>query len=173
MEEAGLAPSDVTHAVAVTCTDQSNPGYDLFVCKKLGLPPGVQRTLLQGVGCAGGLSALRAAANIAAAETQKGRPAQVLVMATELCSLYLKAELHAASQDDNLHIAPALFSDAAAALVVSNRPAFERHHKPIFELQEYGSMLVPNTTEYMSYDVTSHGTLPRCNTHPEGVRILS
>jgi type III polyketide synthase len=159
MGEARLCPDDITHVVAVTCTDQSNPGYDLFVCERLKLRPDVQRTLVQGVGCAGGLSALRAAANIAAAESQKGRPARVLVIATELCSLFLNAELYAASQDDNLHIAPALFGDAAASLVVCNELALKKTSKPIFELQEYGSMLVPNTTEYMSYDVTSNGML--------------
>jgi type III polyketide synthase len=157
MKEANLHPGDVTHVVAVTCTDQSNPGYDLLVCKTLKLQPDVQRTLLHGVGCAGGLSALRAAANIAAAESQRGRPARVLVMACELCSLFLKAELHAASCDENLHIAPALFSDAAAALVVCNQLALTRDQKPIYELQECGSMLVPDTTQYMSYDITANG----------------
>jgi type III polyketide synthase len=162
MGEARVRPEDITHVVAVTCTDQSNPGYDLFVCERLKLQPDVQRNLLQGVGCAGGLSALRAAANIAAAESQKGRPARVLVMATELCSLFLNAELHAASLDDNLHIAPALFGDAAAALVVCNGLALRKDHKPIFELQEYGSMLVSNTTEYMAYDITSNGMSVKC-----------
>jgi type III polyketide synthase len=157
MEEAGLRSGDITHVVAVTCTDQSNPGYDLFVCRRLKLQPDVQRTLLHGVGCAGGLSALRAAVNIAAAEIQKGRPARVLVMATELCSLFLNAELHVASQDDSLHIASALFSDAAAAVVVCNGLALRKSSRPIFEVQGCGSMLVPNTTEYMSYDVTSNG----------------
>ncbi|KAH3912494.1 hypothetical protein HBI56_205790 [Parastagonospora nodorum] len=159
MTEANLHPGEVTHVVAVTCTDQSNPGYDLLVCKTLKLHPGVQRTLLHGVGCAGGLSALRAAANIAAAESQRGRPARVLVMACELCSLFLKAELHAASCDEKLHIAPALFSDAAAALVVCNQSALMRDQKPIYELQECGSMLVPNTTQYMSYDITAKGMI--------------
>jgi len=158
--EANLHPSDVTHVVAVTCTDQSNPGYDLLVCKTLKLHSGVQRTLLHGVGCAGGLSALRAAANIAAAESQRGRPARVLVIACELCSLFLKAELHAANCDDKLHIAPALFSDAAAALVVCNQLALTGDQKPIYELQECGSMLVPNTTQYMSYDITANGMQP-------------
>lgn len=156
MQEARLSAADVTHVVAVTCTDQGNPGYDLLVCQKLQLNPGVQRVLLHGVGCAGGLSALRTAANIVAAESQKGRPARVLVMACELCSLFLRAELQAASQDDGLHIAPALFSDAAAAVVVCNELALEKQ-KPIYELKEWGSMIVPGTMEQMSYDVQSNG----------------
>jgi type III polyketide synthase len=117
MKDANVSAAGITHVVAVTCTDQGNPGYDLLVCEKLGLPRHVQRTLLHGTGCAGGLSALRSAADTAAASSQKNRPARVLVICCELCSLFLRAELQAASQDDALHIAPTLFSDAAAALV--------------------------------------------------------
>ncbi|KAA8612637.1 BcsA naringenin-chalcone synthase [Pyrenophora tritici-repentis] len=162
IKEAGLAPNDITHVVAVTCTDQGNPGYDLFVCQKLGLRPEVQRVLLQGVGCAGGLSALRTAAGIVAASSQKHRPARVLVMTCELCSLFLRAELQAAIRDgDSLHVAPALFSDAAAALVVCNGDALGEAQKPIFELEEYGSMAVPGTSGYMSYDIEKNGMIAR------------
>jgi len=159
IKEARLAPNDITHVVAVTCTDQGNPGYDLFVCQKLGLRPEAQRVLLQGVGCAGGLSALRAAADIAVAASQKHRPARILVMACELCSLFIRAELQAAYRDeDNLHVAPALFSDAAAALVVCNGDALGEAQKPIFKLKEWGSMVVPDTSDYMSYDIEKNGT---------------
>jgi type III polyketide synthase len=157
MQEACLTPAEITHVVAVTCTDQGNPGYDLLVCKKLQLKPGVQRVLLHGVGCAGGLSALRSAANIIAAESQRGRPARVLVMACELCSLFLKAELQAASRDEALHIAPALFSDAAAAVVLCNGLALTAQQTPVYELQEWGSMMVPDTMNQMSYEVQSNG----------------
>ncbi|CAE7219647.1 hypothetical protein P3342_013441 [Pyrenophora teres f. teres] len=162
IKEAGLAPNDITHVVAVTCTDQGNPGYDLFVCQKLGLRPEVQRVLLQGVGCAGGLSALRTAADIVAAASQKRRPARVLVMTCELCSLFLRAELQAAIRDgDSVHVAPALFSDAAAALVVCNGDTLGEAQKPIFELDEWGSMAVPGTSDYMSYDIEKNGMIAR------------
>lgn len=146
--------------MAVTCTDQGSPGYDFFVSQKLGLPDGVQRTLLHGVGCAGGLSALREAANLAAAASSRGRPARILVFATELCSLFLRAELKAAIKDaENLHIAPALFSDASAALVVCNGLAMQREQRPIFELQEWGSALIPGTKDHMSYSVSPSGMI--------------
>jgi type III polyketide synthase len=157
MREARLGPSDITHTVAVTCTDQANPGYDHFVCQELGLRPSVQRSLLHGVGCAGGLSALRAAADIATAASQRGRPARILVMACELCSLFLRAELQAALQDGELHVGPALFSDGAAALVVCNVLALEEGQRPVFELIEWGSMVVPDTSGYMSYDIEKNG----------------
>ena len=162
MNEAHLSAADITHVVAVTCTYQGNPGYDLLVCQELKLRPNVQRVLLHGVGCAGGLSALRAAASIAAAETHRGRPARILVMACELCSLFFRKELQVADQDAALHIAPAIFSDAAAALVVCNRLALDKQQKPIFELLEWGSMSVPGTTNYMSYDIEADGTSLRC-----------
>lgn len=160
LQETRLSAADVTHVVAVTCTDQGSPGYDLFVCQKLQLPAGVQRTLLHGVGCAGGLSALREAANLAAAASSRGRPARILVFATELCSLFLRAELLSACKDsENLHIAPALFSDASAALVVCNGLAMSADQKPIYELKEWGSALIPGTEDHMSYSVSPSGMI--------------
>nr|UPW35117.1 polyketide synthase 3 [Didymella macrostoma] len=160
LNEAQLSAANITHVVAVTCTDQGSPGYDLFVSQKLQLSDSVQRTLLHGVGCAGGLSVLREAANLAAAASFRGRPARVLVFATELCSLFLRAELQAACKDDkNLHIAPALFSDASAALVVCNGLAVREGQQPIFELQEWSSALIPGTEDHMSYSVSPSGMI--------------
>ncbi|KAF1355789.1 thiolase-like protein [Lizonia empirigonia] len=160
MKEAQFSAVDITHVVAVTCTDQGSPGYDLFVSQKLQLPSGVQRTLLHGVGCAGGLSALREAANLAAATSSRGRPARILVFATELCSLFLRAELKAACKDnDNLHIAPALFSDGSAAVVVCNGLGMRDQQKPIYELQEWGSAVIPGTKDHMSYSVSPNGMI--------------
>lgn len=160
LKEAQLSAADITHVVAVTCTDQGSPGYDLFVSQKLRLSDGVQRTLLHGVGCAGGLSVLREAANLAAAASSRGRPARVLVFATELCSLFLRAELQVACKDnENLHIAPALFSDASAALVVCNGLAIKEEQMPVFELQEWGSALIPGTEDHMSYSVSPSGMI--------------
>ncbi|KAF9700697.1 hypothetical protein EKO04_001915 [Ascochyta lentis] len=160
LEEAELSATDITHVVAVTCTDQGSPGYDLFVSQKLELPLSVQRTLLHGVGCAGGLSALREAANLAAAASSRSRPARVLVFATELCSLFLRAEIKEAYKDsENLHIAPALFSDGSAALVVCNGLAIKDRQKPVYELKEWDSAVVPGTREHMSYVVSPNGMI--------------
>ncbi|KAF1918633.1 thiolase-like protein [Ampelomyces quisqualis] len=159
MMEAGVSRADITHLVAVTCTDQGSPGYDLLVSEKLQLLPDVQRTLLHGVGCAGGLSALRTAANLAAAELQRNRPACILVVACEICTIFLRAELKAASCDESLHIAPALFSDAAAALVVCNGLALDKNTMPIYEMEDWSSMVVPGTKESLSYTITNNGMI--------------
>ncbi|KAF2728699.1 thiolase-like protein [Polyplosphaeria fusca] len=46
LEDASLAPADITHTVAVTCTDTGNPGYDLLVAQRLGLCNDVDRVFL-------------------------------------------------------------------------------------------------------------------------------
>lgn len=166
LDESHISTTDVTHVVAVTCTDQGSPGYDMLVAQKLGLLDGVQRTLLHGVGCAGGLSALREAANLAVAASARNRPARVLVFATELCSLFLRAELQAACKDDkNLHIAPALFSDASAALVVCNEQALNAKQRPIYKLQDWTSTLIPGTEDHMSYSVSPNGMIAAITKH--------
>ncbi|KAL5373592.1 hypothetical protein DPSP01_012592 [Paraphaeosphaeria sporulosa] len=160
IEEARISPIDITHVVAVTCTDQGSPGYDLFVSHKLQLHPGVQRSLLHGVGCAGGLSALREAADLATAASSRRRPARILVFATELCSLFLRAELQAAFHKSGvLNIAPLLFSDGSAALVVCNGIALAEKQRPIYELQEWNSAILTGTQSHMSYNVSPKGML--------------
>ncbi|KAL5385850.1 hypothetical protein PMIN04_001649 [Paraphaeosphaeria minitans] len=160
IKEARITPIDITHVVAVTCTDQGSPGYDLFVSHKLQLRPGVQRSLLHGVGCAGGLSALREAANLAVAASSRRQPARILVFATELCSLFLRAELKAAFQNSGvLNIAPLLFSDGSAALVVCNGIALAEKQRPIYEIQEYDSAILTGTQSHMSYNVSPKGML--------------
>ncbi|KAL8646873.1 MAG: hypothetical protein Q9226_006675, partial [Calogaya cf. arnoldii] len=97
LKEWGGVFSDITHTVAVTCTNTGNPGYDLLVAQKLKLRSDLDRTLLHGVGCAGGLAALRAAAQIASGATLlRGRPSRILVYACELCSLYARSDLEVA-----------------------------------------------------------------------------
>lgn len=65
LHELGVAPAEITHSVAVTCTNAGNPGYDALVAQAIGLAPGAERALLHEVGCAGGLTALRVAAHAA------------------------------------------------------------------------------------------------------------
>ncbi|ORY09983.1 chalcone synthase-like protein [Clohesyomyces aquaticus] len=150
LTEAKAQASDITHTVGVTCSDTGNPGYDLFVAQKLGLHPSVERTLLAGVGCAGGLAALRQAANLASAATQKGQPARVLVFACEICSNFLQGELDCALKGSDVRVAPALFGDGAAALVVCNGLALDETAKPIYDLLDWGHMVVPGTAQCLN-----------------------
>jgi type III polyketide synthase len=158
LQEAGIAPEDITHTVAVTCTNQGSPGYNLLVHEKLGLRSDVDHTLLHGVGCAGGLSIMRVAAQMALASTARGRPARVLAFACELCTPNVRSELAAAekSSAEDVCVAAALFSDAAAAFVLTNSIGKGRR-KAKFQLLAFDNAVLPRTMSHMSYFVHESG----------------
>ncbi|KAG6999366.1 hypothetical protein G7Y79_00035g070380 [Physcia stellaris] len=65
--EWGGSVDDITHVVSTTCTNSANPGFDHYVVKQLGMKSSVEKILLHGIGCSGGLAAIRTAANLALA----------------------------------------------------------------------------------------------------------
>lgn len=148
LKEWGGSYCDITHTVAVTCTNAGNPGYDLLVAQKLGLRDDLDRTLLHGVGCAGGLSILRVAAQIANGASLYHQPARVLAFACELCSPNLRSELVAAAATDNpkeVNISSALFADGAAAFVLCNDFASEAREQAVFQLIDWGNACIPDS----------------------------
>ncbi|KAJ5772590.1 chalcone synthase B [Penicillium odoratum] len=154
--------SDITHLVAVTATNAGSPGYDQIVARELGIPAHAERLLISGVGCAGGLAALRVASNLARAATSQGRPARILVLACEICSIFICSELHAMSTSQDMGIAVALFGDGAAALVVCNSEGMTRVHNEKnlpgrFSIVDSRSVITPGTHNEMEDKVTSTG----------------
>lgn len=158
LKEAGIVPKDITHTVAVTCTNQGNPGYNLLVHEKLGLRSDVDHTLLHGVGCAGGLSIMRMAAQMALASTARRRPARVLAFACELCTPNVRSELAAAekSSAEDVCVAAALFSDGAAAFVLTNGIG-KSESKALFQLFAFDNAVIPGTMGHMSFFVNHSG----------------
>ena len=117
----------ITHLVVASCTGFVAPGVDQIIAERLGLDPGIERTLVGFMGCYAAVAALRVAHHIARAEPE----ARVLVVAVELSTLHLI---------ETREIGPLLamlqFADGAAAAIVSAEPsslAIEpllRHHAP-------------------------------------------
>lgn len=164
IKEWGGVLMNITHTIGVTCTNTGNPGYDLLVAQKLRLRKDLDRTLIHGVGCAGGLAALRAAAQLAGGATIRKRPARILVYACELCSLYARSDLDlsAKSSGDETIITPALFSDGAAAFVLCNDLAPEVEEKRIYQLIDWANACIPNTQQEMSFLMGPNGRHSRC-----------
>lgn len=150
---------EITHTVAVTCTNQGNPGYDLLVHHELGLSPNVSRTLLHGVGCAGGLAILRTAAQLCDAATARGKPARILGFACELCTPVARQELVNVAEMPARDVGPAgvLFSDGAAAFVLCNTLGLRVETQPLFELVEFDTALIPDTIGHMSMYTVAGG----------------
>ncbi|MFO7689570.1 MAG: type III polyketide synthase [Cryobacterium sp.] len=107
-----LTAADVTHVVTVSCTGFYAPGPDYMLVRELGLNPGTQRYHLGFMGCYAALPALRTAKQFVEADPN----AVVLVVSAELCSLHLRT-----SSDPDTIVASSLFSDGAAAGIVSAR----------------------------------------------------
>ena len=146
--EAGGSTADITHLVATTCTNAGSPGYDLLVAQKLGLSTQVDRTLIHGTGCAGGLSAMRAAAAMAQSATVRGRPARVLVVACDICSTTVRCDLEQVVQDpDTTRISSALFSDGSAAFVLCNELAPGAENKAVYKLIDWETARIPETSQ--------------------------
>ncbi|RAL11839.1 thiolase-like protein [Aspergillus homomorphus CBS 101889] len=162
-----LPGSAITHMVSVTVTNAGAPGYDQAVARALGVPVSAERFLLSGVGCAGGLAALRLASKLACAATARGEAARILVLACEVCSVFLAAEVFAAAAgsgdgegegDAGVGIGPVLFGDGAAALVLCNALGMAgMGMSGKYAVVDCRTSITPDTHDVMAYGVTEHG----------------
>jgi type III polyketide synthase len=101
---------------------------------------------------------MRAAAQMALASTARGRPARVLAFACELCTPNVRNELAAAekSSANEVCVAAALFSDGAAAFVLTNDIG-KGQSKPILKLISFANAVLPSTMDHMSFFVDKFG----------------
>lgn len=159
LNESGIAASAITHMVSVTATNCKCPGYDHLVAKELGISGDAERSLIAGSGCAGGLAALRVANSMACAASLRGRPARILVVACELSSINLRAELEAANQSGKLRIGGALFSDGAAAVVLCNDVALTEKMPRLFTVADWCQNVAQDTYDEVSVTTVSQGFL--------------
>lgn len=104
----------VTHLITVSCTGMYAPGLDIELVEHLGLNTNVERTSINFMGCYAAFNALKVANHIATHDAS----ARVLIVAVELCSLHFQK-----SNDEDMLLSNALFSDGAAAVLVSSTPA--------------------------------------------------
>src|SRR5688572_2858262 len=109
LDAAGLAPGDVGLFAVATCTGYATPGLDIRLATDLGMPPGLERLLVGHMGCYAAIPGLAAVSDFVAA---RARPA--VLLCCELTSLHVQP----AQADLEQVVSDALFSDAAAAVVV-------------------------------------------------------
>ncbi|MCE7796556.1 type III polyketide synthase [Sphingobium sufflavum] len=103
-------PAAVTHLIVASCTGFMAPGLDQILAARLGLNPGVERSVLGFMGCYAAVNALRTAHHI----VRSTPTARVLVVTLELCTLHFQR-----SGDLESLLAMLLFGDGAAAAIVS------------------------------------------------------
>ena len=159
LEQWGCDISEITHMVSTTCTNSANPGFDHFVVKALGLNTSIEKVLLHGVGCSGGLAALRTAANIALGSRFLSKPARILVLACEISSVLVRSELDSVSRDQDVRIGVTLFSDCASAVVLGNGFGNGSGEDPLLELLGWEHRIIDSTTKELGFNIDPLGKL--------------
>jgi len=156
--EWGGRPEDITHVVSTTCTNSANPGFDHYVTKQLGIKTSAEKVLLHGIGCSGGLAAIRTAANLALGSTFRKKPARILVLACEISTLLVRSELDSIDKDQTVRIGACLFSDCASSAILSNGVALvDELADPIYEILGWKHDIVADTENDLGFDVDPLG----------------
>ncbi|MBI4495644.1 MAG: stilbene synthase [Deltaproteobacteria bacterium] len=142
LERSAVPSEEVGLVLFVSTTGFSTPSLDARLIQELGLPAQTGRMPIWGLGCAGGVSGLGRAAELARAVP--GRT--VLLVTVELCSLTFQ---HGDYSKSNL-IAASLFGDGAAAALLGiggKGPEIHGHY----------SVLLPDSAEVMGWDLVETG----------------
>ena len=160
ISEARIDISQITHIVSTTCTDSANPGFDHFVAKELGITHQVEKVLMHGIGCSGGLATLRTAANLALGHTFRRKPARILCVALEVSTTLARSELDSINELQETRVGACLFSDCASAVVLSNGIGGQME-EPIYQLLGWDHKIIPDTEADLGFDV-----------HPAGWKVV-
>ncbi|KAE8140342.1 thiolase-like protein [Aspergillus pseudotamarii] len=153
--------NDITHIIVVTCTNTANPGLDYMICERLGLQRNVQRTLLHGVGCAGGAAALRTANEFLLGAAFQGKPGRALVVACEICTIFFRSMLEDIVKAQETNVAITLFGDGAGAMVLSNGICTKASERaPLWNILNCRTTLLEDSASNIQFNIRPHGYHP-------------
>ncbi|MGI8537573.1 MAG: type III polyketide synthase [Mycobacteriales bacterium] len=157
LADAGLDPADIGLLTVVSCTGYVTPGLDILLARDLGMNDAVQRLHIGHMGCYAALPGLGATADFV---TARAKPAVLLCL--ELPSLHLQSSTATAragqptAEDRQQMVAHALFSDAAAAVVLEPVRAGEQPPRGL-EVVDLLARTDVSTADHMTWDVTDLG----------------
>lgn len=142
LEKAKIARDAIDAIVTVSTTGIATPSLDALLVEKLQLRRDIKRLPVFGLGCAGGVTGLARAADLARAMPGK----TVLFLVVELCALTFRKDDFSNS---NI-VATALFGDGAAGALLST----EGEGVPLGAGGEY---TWPGALDVMGWDVEEDG----------------
>ena len=155
LADAGLDPADVGLFTVVSCTGYATPGLDILLARDLGMADSVQRLHVGHMGCYAALPGLGATADFVAA---RRRPAVMLCL--ELTSLHVQPSTETGRsgsptpEDLQQMVAHALFSDAAAAVVLEPDASPRTGGLAVVDTV---ARTDASTADHMTWDVTDLG----------------
>ncbi|MEX0968537.1 MAG: type III polyketide synthase [Bacteroidia bacterium] len=140
----GFEAGSVTHLLTVSCTGMYAPGLDIELLERLGLNSSVHRTAINYMGCYAAINALKIADAICRAEEN----ATVLMVCVELCSLHFQR-----ISGRNHVVSNALFSDGAAAVLISTSP----DTLPSLSIEQFNCEVISNGSKDMAWHISDFG----------------
>ncbi|MEO0620528.1 MAG: type III polyketide synthase [Pseudomonadota bacterium] len=157
LRDANLQASDIDAIVTVSSTGIATPSLEAHAMAMLAFRPDVLRVPVFGLGCAGGVSGLAIAADLARAVPER----TVLLVAVETCTLSFRADTLTKA---NI-VATALFADGAAAAVLRSEdrasrdgtPDRARSSAPRLRIGSSGQVTWPDTLGIMGWSVDPVG----------------
>lgn len=141
LADARVDAAEVGLLAVCSCTGYVTPGLDILLARDLDLPADCQRLFVGHMGCYAALPGLSAVSDAVA---RRGRPG--VLLCAELASLHVQPPTVETGQ----MVAHALFSDAAAAAVVT--PG-----RTGYEVREVASVTDTSSADQMTWDVTDLG----------------
>lgn len=167
LDGSGVATSEITHLITVTCTGFNAPGIDIALIDRLGLPHTTERIQVGFMGCHAAINGLRAARGLVAANPRS----KVLLCCVELCSLHFQY-----GNDTDLIVSNALFADGASAMVIGHGSGAGESPEDRIDMEQIdmeqideqgrwgrveatGSCLIPNSRDAMTWRIGDHGYL--------------
>ena len=143
LEEARIPASGIDAIVTVSSTGIATPSIEAHMLAEMGFRSDVKRTPVFGLGCAGGISGLSLAAQLA-----KANPGQnILLVVIEICSLAFRMDEMTKS---NI-VATAIFGDGAAAAVICSGAV------GLATIEYSGEHTWPETLDVMGWRVDPQG----------------
>lgn len=140
--------ADITHVITFSCTGMYAPGLDIELVEKFGLSRHAERTCINFMGCYAAINALKSAYHIARSEPE----AVVLIAGVELCSLHYQK-----STEPHQMVANALFSDGAAAAIISTKDLSAESRHPSFCINGFYAEFEPNAASDMVWRIGNAG----------------
>jgi alkylresorcinol/alkylpyrone synthase len=146
LRDADLSREDIDAIVVVSTTGIATPSLDALLVERLQLRRDIRRLPIFGLGCAGGVTGLARAADLATAMPGSN----VLFLVVELCALTFRRD----DVDKSNLVATALFGDGAAGAIVSCNGDGPR-------VTASGEYTWPTSLDIMGWDVKEDGLKAR------------